>query len=294
MDGVINVLKPAGMTSSDVVVRLRKILKTRKIGHTGTLDPEVTGVLPICVGKATRLAEYLTNQGKAYRCEITFGITTDTQDATGEIMSKEPPNIGAEDFQQLVPKFIGTIQQIPPMFSAVKHQGKRLYELARQGLNVERKSREIHISSMKFEEWISGEYPRAIFEVDCSKGTYVRTLCYDMGEALGCGAHMSSLVRLRSGPFQIQESITLETIQEYMTKEEYSFLIPFTQVLDMPRVSLPSHRGLAFRNGLSTYISQVEEAENSDEGKIVQVFSEGEFLGLGIWREQALCPYKVF
>lgn len=294
MDGVINVLKPAGLTSSDVVVRLRRILKTRKIGHTGTLDPEVTGVLPICVGKATRLAEYLTNQGKAYRCEITFGIQTDTQDATGEILTKNLTSISAEDFQQIFPKFMGRIQQIPPMFSAVKHEGKRLYELARQGINVERKSREIQISSLRFIEWISGEYPKAIFEVDCSKGTYVRTLCHDMGEALGCGAHMSKLVRLRSGPFLIQESITLDKIEESMNRADYSFLIPLTKVLDMPRVKLSSHRGLAFRNGLSTYISQVEEAENSDEGREVQVFSEGEFLGIGIWREQTLCPYKVF
>lgn len=294
MDGVINVLKPVGITSSDVVVRLRKILNTRKIGHTGTLDPDVTGVLPICVGKATRLAEYLTNQGKSYRCEMTLGITTDTQDASGEILSQKAVNLCAEDFQVIIPKFLGPIQQIPPMFSAVKHQGKRLYELARQGLEVERKSREIRIENIKLMEWISGEFPKAIFEVDCSKGTYVRTLCHDMGSALGCGAHMSDLVRLRSGPFRIHESISLEKIQECINRDDYSFLIPFTKALDLPRVCLPPHRASAFRNGLSTSKSQVEGTSNSEEGIEVQVFSEGSFLGIGIWREQALCPYKVF
>lgn len=294
MDGVINVLKPVGMTSSDVVVRLRKILNTRKIGHTGTLDPDVTGVLPICIGKATRLAEYLTNQGKSYRCEITFGITTDTQDASGEILSKKPVNLCSEDFELILSKFIGPVQQIPPMFSAVKHQGKRLYELARQGVEVERKAREIQIHSIRIVEWISGEFPKAIFEVDCSKGTYVRTLCHDMGSALGCGAHMSGLVRLRSGPFLINESISLETIQECTNQDDYSFLIPFTKALDLPRVSLPPHRALAFRNGLSTSKNQVTETDHCEEGSEVQVFSEGSFLGIGIWREQALCPYKVF
>ncbi|AFM01374.1 MULTISPECIES: tRNA pseudouridine(55) synthase TruB [Desulfitobacterium] len=294
MDGVINVLKPSGMTSSDVVVRLRRILNTRKIGHTGTLDPEVTGVLPICVGKATRLAEYITNQGKSYRCEMTFGIITDTQDASGEILNKAPAHVSAEDFQHIIPQYLGSIRQIPPMFSAVKHQGKRLYELARQGLEVERKSREIHIDHLQLMEWIAGEYPKAIFEVDCSKGTYVRTLCHDMGQTLGCGAHMSDLVRLRSGPFRIQESLSLEAIQSFMEQDDHSFLIPFTQVLDLPRVILPPQRALAFRNGLSTSKSQVEEGAKTDEGCEVQVFSEGNFLGIGIWREQALCPYKVF
>ncbi|MEL1133999.1 tRNA pseudouridine(55) synthase TruB [Desulfitobacterium sp. THU1] len=294
MDGVANVLKPVGMTSSDVVVRLRRILSTRRIGHTGTLDPDVMGVLPICVGKATRLAEYLTNQGKSYRCEITFGITTDTQDASGEILSIKPAQVSEMDFRSIIPAFSGSIQQIPPMFSAVKHQGKRLYELARQGVEVERKSREICISRIDLKEWTTEEFPKAVFEVDCSKGTYIRTLCHDIGIALGCGAHMSGLVRLRSGPFQIEDSISLEAIQECMEREDYSFLIPLPKVLELPRVSLPPQRAAAFRNGLSTAKNQVEEKTQGVEGMEVQVFSEGNFLGIGIWREQQLCPHKVF
>ncbi|AGA69993.1 tRNA pseudouridine synthase B [Desulfitobacterium dichloroeliminans LMG P-21439] len=294
MDGVSNVLKPVGMTSSDVVVRLRRILSTRKIGHTGTLDPDVMGVLPICVGKATRLAEYLTNQGKTYHCEITFGITTDTQDASGQKITIKPAKVSEEDFQRIISDFSGPIQQIPPMYSAVKYQGKRLYELARQGVEVERKSREIHIDRIELEEWTAGEFPKAVFEVDCSKGTYIRTLCHDIGIALGCGAHMSGLVRLRSGPFRIEDSISLEAIQACMEREDYSFLIPLPKALDLPRVSLPPQRAAAFRNGLSTAKNQVEEMTQDDEGMEVQVFSEGNFLGIGIWREQQLCPHKVF
>lgn len=293
MDGVINVLKPSGMTSSDVVVRLRRILKTRKVGHTGTLDPEVTGVLPICVGKATRIAEYLTDQGKSYRAEITLGISTDTQDASGQALQVEKVDLQSEDLSRVIPQFLGKVQQIPPMYSAVRHQGKHLYELARQGVEVERKSREIRIDRLELIEWLPEEFPKAIIEVDCSKGTYVRTLCHDLGLALGCGAHMSGLVRLRSGPFKLAESYPLAEIEEKCLQEDYSFLVPFYKVLDLPRVSLNAQRAQAFRNGLSTSASQIEDAMNYDEGTAVQVFSGEDLLGIGMWREQALCPHKV-
>ncbi len=293
MDGVINVLKPSGMTSSDVVVRLRRILKTKKIGHTGTLDPEVTGVLPICVGKATRIAEYLTDQGKSYRAEITFGIATDTQDSSGQALQIKKVALNPEDFTRIMPQFLGTIQQVPPMYSAVRHQGKHLYELARQGVVVERDAREIRIDRLELLEWHSNEFPKAIFEVDCSKGTYVRTLCHDIGLALGCGAHMSGLVRTRSGPFELTDSRPLSEIEEKTLLEDYSFLIPVFQVLDLPRVRLNSGRAQAFCKGLSTSANQVEETANYEEGESVQVFSEDNFLGIGIWREQSLCPHKV-
>lgn len=294
MDGVINVFKAAGMTSSDVVVRLRRILKTRRVGHTGTLDPEVSGVLPICVGKATRIAEYLTEQGKSYRAEMTLGISTDTQDASGQPLQVEKVTLHSEDLSRVIPQFLGKVQQIPPMYSAVRHQGKHLYELARQGVEVERKSREIRIDRLELLEWHPDEFPKAIFEVDCSKGTYVRTICHDIGLALDCGAHMSGLVRLRSGPFKLTESLPLEEIEEKMQKEDYSFLIPLDQVMDLPRVSLNAQRALAFRNGLSTSASQVDAVLNCEEGTAVQVFSGEDLLGIGIWREQALCPHKVF
>lgn len=295
MDGVINVFKPSGMTSSDVVVRLRRILNTKKVGHTGTLDPEVTGVLPICVGKATRLAEYLTDQGKAYRAEITFGITTDTQDSSGNALQVEKAdNLQLEDIQHVIPGFLGKIQQIPPMYSAVRHQGKHLYELAREGKEVERTAREIEVKRLELLDWTSGDFPKAHFEIECSKGTYVRTICHDLGQALNCGAHMSGLVRDRSGPFKLEGSITLLELEAKVQEGDFSFLIPMNKVLNLPRVYLGTSRAGAFRNGLSTSANQVLRAEQIEEGLEVQVFDGEMFIGIGVWKEQSLHPHKVF
>lgn len=293
MDGVINVHKPVGMTSSDVVIWVRKHLNTRKVGHTGTLDPEVNGVLPICVGRATRLAEYLTNQGKSYRAEITFGIVTDTQDAQGEILRSIQPEVKEDDFIKVLPQFLGSIQQIPPMYSAVRHQGKRLYDLARQGIEVERVSRTINIQRLEPLSWQEGFYPKAVFEVDCSKGTYVRTLCQDIGEALGCGAHMSKLVRLRSGPFRLEDSWTFEEISKAIEEGKEDFLIPADRVLDLPRVNLTPERAQAFRHGLPTSQRSLLDQKLPESGH-VQVFMENEFIGIGKCNDQSLYPYKVF
>ncbi len=212
MEGIINVLKPPGMTSSDVVVWMRKVLKIKKIGHTGTLDPGVAGVLPLCVGKGTRLAEYITEQGKAYLAEVTFGTTTDTQDAFGKVTQVVSTDLRQSDLERILPSFTGKISQIPPMYSAVRKEGKHLYEYARQGIAIERTPREVSIYKLKLEKWYEEEFPRAILNIECSKGTYIRTLSHDLGQALGCGAHMSNLLRVRSGPFKIQESWPLEEI----------------------------------------------------------------------------------
>lgn len=293
MDGVINVHKPIGMTSSDVVVLLRKSLKTRKVGHTGTLDPEVNGVLPICVGKATRLAEYLTDQGKSYRAEITFGIVTDTQDAQGQILCSTKALVEEQDFLRIIPQFLGSIQQIPPMYSAIRHKGKHLYDLARQGIEVERPPRTITVQRLELLSWQAGEYPKAVFEVDCSKGTYIRTLCQDIGDALGCGAHMSRLVRLRSGPFRLEESWTLEQINEALEQGKDDFLIPLNRILDLPKVVLTPQRAEAFRHGLPTSQRGLGGVKLPESGQ-VQVFTDHEFIGIGKCIDQSLYPYKVF
>lgn len=293
MDGVINVHKPIGMTSSDVVVLLRKSLKTRKVGHTGTLDPEVNGVLPICVGKATRLAEYLTDQGKSYRAEITFGIVTDTQDAQGQILYSTKALVEEQDFLRIIPQFLGSIQQIPPMYSAIRHKGKHLYDLARQGIEVERPPRTITVQRLELLSWQAGEYPKAVFEVDCSKGTYIRTLCQDIGDALGCGAHMSRLVRLRSGPFRLEESWTLEQINEALEQGKDDFLIPLNHILDLPKVVLTPQRAEAFRHGLPTSQRGLGGVKLPESGQ-VQVFTDHEFIGIGKCIDQSLYPYKVF
>jgi tRNA pseudouridine 55 synthase len=293
LEGIINVLKPPGMTSSDVVVWMRKILKTKKIGHTGTLDPGVAGVLPLCIGKGTRLAEYLTEQGKAYRAEVTFGITTDTQDSYGKVTQVNLPNCKQSDVEQVLPNFIGEISQIPPMYSAVRKEGKHLYEYARQGMAVERTSRKVSIFQLKLEKWYAEEFPRAILDIECSKGTYIRTLCHDLGEVLGFGAHMSYLLRIRSGPFKIQESWTLEEIEEAVSKSSYPFLLPLTMGIELPRVVLSTARAKAFKQGLPTRRELINASFEGHEPH-VQVIEDGELIGIGVWREQGLFPHKVF
>ncbi|MDD2234545.1 MAG: tRNA pseudouridine(55) synthase TruB [Desulfitobacteriaceae bacterium] len=292
MNGVINLLKPPGMTSSDVVVWLKKRLHTAKVGHIGTLDPGVTGVLPICVGKATRIAEYLSQQGKFYRAEITFGITTDTQDSYGKVLKTTQPYIKKDDILKTIPCFTGLVQQLPPMYSAVRHKGKHLYEYARQGVEIERVSRTVNISFIKLLHWLDGEYPQAVLDIECSKGTYIRTLCHDLGESLGCGAFMSYLLRLRSGPFGIQESWTLEEIEQFSEKDDTSFLIPIKHCLALPKVCLLSNRARAFCNGLPTRADEVVGPLGND-GISVQVFENEILLGIGIWRENSLYPHKV-
>lgn len=293
MDGIINVLKPPGMTSSDVVVWMRKLLHTKKIGHTGTLDPGVAGVLPLCVGKGTRLAEYITGQGKAYLAEIVLGITTDTQDAFGYVSQVIANKLQQRDLEQVLPLFRGKILQTPPMYSAVRSEGKHLYEYARQGVTVERTQREVSIYKLELEEWYENEYPRAILNIECSKGTYIRTLCHDLGQALICGAHMSNLLRIRSGPFTIKDSWTLEEIEKSASKSAFPFLLPLQAGLDLPKVFLSSVRAKAFRHGLSTKKELVMSSVKAENESYVQVIGEEELIGIGVWREGSLFPHKV-
>jgi tRNA pseudouridine55 synthase len=281
------------MTSSDVVVWMRRVLKMKKIGHTGTLDPGVSGVLPLCVGKGTRLAEYITEQGKAYRTEVTFGITTDTQDAFGKVIQANSPDIRQSDLERILPSFVGKLSQVPPMYSAVRKEGKHLYEYARQGIEVERTPREVTIYKLKLEKWYDGEFPRAILDIECSKGTYIRTISHDLGQALGCGAHMSYLLRVRSGPFQLQESWTLEEIEEAARDLTYPFLLPLTAGIDLPKVYLSAVRANAFRHGLPTKRELVSTQTEGNE-PYVQVIEDGELIGIGVWREKGLFPHKVF
>lgn len=293
MEGIINVLKPPGMTSSDVVVWMRKVLKTKKIGHTGTLDPGVAGVLPLCVGKGTRLAEYITEQGKAYLAEVTFGVTTDTQDAFGKVVQQTEPHLKQSDLESVIPNFLGKLSQIPPMYSAVRKQGKHLYEYARQGLSIERTPRDIFIYNIKLVQWYEGEFPRALIGIECSKGTYIRTISNDIGQTLGCGAHMSNLLRVRSGPFKIQDSWTLEEIEEAARESSYSFLLPLTAGIDLPRVILSPTRANAFRHGLPTKRELVATPIEGNE-PYVQVIEDGKLIGIGVWRGEGLFPHKVF
>jgi len=252
MDGFINVLKPPGMTSHDVVAYLRRLLGMRKIGHTGTLDPGVAGVLPICLGKATRLAEYITELPKSYRAEITLGIQTDSQDGYGQVTgTADCSRLGYDDFLRVAAEFTGQQAQLPPMTSAIRVDGKRLYDLARAGLEIQRQTRQItvyRISPLRA-EW-DGPHPRVIFDVDCSKGTYIRTLCHDIGSRLGVGGMMSFLVRTVSGPFRLAEASTLEEIAAQTAAGDFTFLVPMAAALSyLPRVDIPAELLAAVRHG---------------------------------------------
>lgn len=209
MNGIINVYKPAGITSHDVIYKVRKILGIKRIGHTGTLDPMATGVLPICVGKATRASELIMSSEKEYIAQITFGSETNTQDSTGEVTKKSDKRVTKEEFVKTLDAFKGEILQIPPMYSAIHHNGKRLYKLAREGVEVERAARKINIFDITL---LSFEEDNAEILVKCSKGTYIRTLCEDIGRHCGICSHMSALERVRSGIFTKENSVTIEEI----------------------------------------------------------------------------------
>ena len=203
MNGILNIYKEPGFTSFDVVAKLRGILKQKKIGHTGTLDPAAQGVLPVCLGKATKLCELITDGYKTYEAVMLLGTVTDTLDMEGSVLKRHDVTCSPDEVTKTVMSFAGKIEQIPPMYSALKVNGQRLYELARQGVTVERKKRSIEIYNIDI---ISIELPRVVFSVTCSKGTYIRTLCDDIGEKLGCGACMESLKRTASGRFKIEDA----------------------------------------------------------------------------------------
>lgn len=215
MDGIINVYKEKGYTSFDVVAKLRGILKQKRIGHTGTLDPDAEGVLPVCVGAATRACELLTEKDKEYEAVLLFGLKTDTQDISGKVLEKKEVTIPGEEAEAILMSFLGTYEQIPPMYSALKVNGKKLYELAREGKVIERRARPVTIHSIKIlETSFEGEEKWIRFRVSCSKGTYIRTLCEDAGEKAGCGGCMKSLVRTRVSSFFMEDSLTLSQIEE--------------------------------------------------------------------------------
>lgn len=211
-NGIINIYKEAGYTSHDVVAKLRGILKQKKIGHTGTLDPEATGVLPVCLGKGTKVCDLLTDKDKVYETIMRLGVVTDTQDMTGKVLKISPVKADREQIETVLNQFRGEYDQIPPMYSALKVQGKKLYELAREGKTVERKARRIHIFGLDLLE-IEPDGVHVHMRIHCSKGTYIRTLCHDIGEALGCGAAMEKLVRTQVGVFDIHEAMTLAEVE---------------------------------------------------------------------------------
>lgn len=288
MDGILNLLKPPGMTSHDVVSVVRRALGIRKVGHTGTLDPGVAGVLPICVGKATRLAEYITGEDKAYRAEITFGVTTDTQDSFGEVTGEtDASHLGGGDVAYAITKFQGEIMQVPPMVSAVKVGGKRLYELAREGQEVEREARKVTIHKLQLLDFRPGPHPTAYVDVVCSKGTYIRTLAADLGEVLRVGAHMSYLVRTRSGPFTLAEAATLEDL----VAGKAPMLSPAAALGGMARITVTGSAAERLKNGVAPLVGKLPHPPGTT---VAVLDGEGELLALAETAEAGLRLLKVF
>jgi tRNA pseudouridine55 synthase len=223
MDGIFNLNKPLGMTSHDVVARVRRLTHQRRVGHAGTLDPAASGVLPICLGQATRVVEYLSESGKRYRATVVLGAVTDTYDAEGDVIRSAPVDVTREEAQAALVAFLGPQMQLPPLYSAIKRGGQPLYKLARAGVEVQLQPRPIEIYTLDLINW---QPPALTVDVECSKGTYIRSLAYDLGEQLGCGAHLGGLVRLRSGPFALEESLTLEELAQALedgTWEQYLY-----------------------------------------------------------------------
>lgn len=291
LSGMINVKKEAGMTSHDVVFRLRKILREKKIGHGGTLDPDVVGVLPIALGKGTRLIEFMQEEGKAYEGEVTLGFSTTTEDASGEVVATTPvPNsLTEEQIDEVMKSFVGTITQVPPMYSAVKVNGRKLYEYARAGQEVERPERQVVIHSFERTSPLvfEGDLARFSFRVKCGKGTYVRTLSVDLGAKLGLASHMSRLVRTSSSGLTIDEALTLAQIEEKVADNDWSFLLPIERgVGDLPQIEVSQE--------VKTEISYGRFVQLERGEALIAAFYEEKIIAILEKREGLYKPRKVF
>ncbi len=283
IDGIINVYKEKGFTSHDVVAKLRGILHQKKIGHTGTLDPDATGVLPVCLGKGTKVCDLLTEKSKTYEAVLLLGKTTDTQDISGQVLLECEVSCSREEAEDAVRSFLGAYDQIPPMYSALKVNGKKLYELARAGVEVERKPRRVEILDI---EILNVELPRVEFRVNCSKGTYVRTLCQDIGEKLGCGGCMESLVRTRVAQFSIKESLKLAEIEQLAAAGRImEKVLPVDGCFsEYPAFCTRPEADRFLYNGNGVYARQAAPMEKNGEAEtadLVRMYdSKGTFIGL--------------
>ncbi|MGH3442481.1 MAG: tRNA pseudouridine(55) synthase TruB [Nitriliruptorales bacterium] len=289
MDGVLVIDKPAGVGSTDVVRVLRRVARMRKVGHTGTLDPEATGVLVVCLGRATRLVRFLQEGRKVYRAEMVLGRTTTTQDAAGEVV-EERSAAGVDEGRlcEVLGTFVGRIQQVPPMVSAVKVGGERLYEKARRGETVEREPRDVEIHDLVLESFEPGELARVRFDVTCSSGTYVRTLAHDIGERLGCGASLSALRRLGNGGFTIDDAVTLEELEERGERNTLDEVVLSLReaVADLPSVAVDADDAYAVATGRPL-------PATGEEGPVA-VVRAGDLLAIYADRDGAARPEAVF
>ena len=295
-NGVINVYKEAGFTSHDVVAKLRGICGQKKIGHTGTLDPQAVGVLPVCLGNATKLCDMLTDKDKEYIAKLLLGVTTDTQDMEGTILSKQEVMVTGELVSEAILSFQGEYDQVPPMYSALKVNGKRLYELARAGKEVERKARRVEIKEIEILEM---NLPEVTFRVVCSKGTYIRSLCADIGDRLSCGGAMKSLIRSRSGEFTQEQARTLSQIQKLKDEGNLdSIIIPVEQMFHkLPALTVKKDMQRLLENGNAIRPEQTFEQVTYEAGQRVRFYmSDNTFAGIYAFSEERgfYQPVKMF
>lgn len=291
INGIVNIYKEKGYTSHDVVAVLRKVVGQKKIGHTGTLDPDATGVLPVCLGRATKVCELLTDHDKTYEALLLLGKTTDTQDISGQVLEeRDPDDLTEEEVRSCIESFIGEYDQIPPMYSALKVNGKKLYELAREGKTVERKSRKVQIHGIRILEM---NLPHVRMEVDCSKGTYIRTLCHDIGEKLQVGGCMEELERTKVGRFLKEDAVTLDEVRQKMEQGEGAELFtPLDQIFaELPAVTVTDAKAWMSYNGNDLPECFLLEKEEWTDGQEVRVYdSRKNFIGLYQYR----APKKLF
>lgn len=297
MDGILNIYKEQGFTSHDVVAKLRGICKQKKIGHTGTLDPDAVGVLPVCLGKATKVCDLLTDKDKTYEAVLQLGVVTDTQDMSGEILSKQEVSVSRDEIEKAVMSFVGAYDQVPPMYSALKVNGKKLYELAREGKVVERKARRITIHQIEISE-INMEQKTVTMTVSCSKGTYIRTLCHDIGEKLGCGGAMATLKRTKVSSFMIQDSLTLSEVEELVkagTVEEHLVKVD-SLFANLSAVTVSKKYQKYVDNGNKIEISFLTEPVRTSLNQEFRVYDEDQrFVGIfEAENRKTLKPKKMF
>lgn len=287
IDGILNLDKPSGMTSHDVVAQMRTIADQRRVGHAGTLDPMATGVLLICLGRATRMSEYLMDSKKVYRARVYLGVTTDTYDAEGEMVATAPVTAGREDVEVALEGFRGEILQVPPMYSALKRDGEPLYRLARRGITVERPPRAVTIHRLEMTAW---EPPELTLKLTCSRGTYVRSLAHDLGQALGCGGHLAGLIRLASGDFRVEDAAPLADVTPERLPE---LVLPLDAALrDRPALHLNAAATRALRSGLP-----IPAGPHPAEDSLARAYGpDGTFLAVVAHQEtnDTWIPRKVF
>lgn len=285
VEGILLVDKPAGPTSHDIVARVRRLSGVRRVGHTGTLDPLATGLLAICVGRATRLAEYLSGQSKSYEASVRLGQETTTYDAEGEIVAERQVSVSEEELAAALDAFRGVITQLPPLYSAVKVDGKPLYRLAREGVEVERPARTVTIFELDLIGWLP---PLLELRIVCSSGTYVRSLAHDLGRVLECGGHVQALRRTAVGSFEVEEAVSLETLSQ---EDLQDHLLPAeAAVRHLPRLSLSVEDALDLYHGREI----ARQADQPEASLVCAYDSEGQFVGLvksagELWR-----PHKIF